>query len=223
MLVLKEVSKSFFAGKKQVSLFSNISINFLPNTSYVITGPSGIGKSTLLSIIASFDTPTTGGIHFEDNNIHHDFSQKELTDFRAKHIGFLFQKSYVFNEISVLENVMLPALIAGNDYESTKEYAQHLLKLLGIYDKKDMQPNLLSGGEQQRVSFARALSNKPTFLLADEPTAFLDQKTAEIIINCMQNYVKEENKGLIIVSHDLNIINFADKQLKLENEMLITK
>jgi len=222
MLILKNVSKSFYNGKKEIPLFSDISVSFSPNKSYAITGTSGIGKSTLLSIIASFDAPSGGIIYWENKDMN-AFSEKHLENLRSRHIGFLFQKPYLFNEISVLENSMLPALIAGKNKKEAVEHAENLLNALGILEKKEMQPNLLSGGEQQRVALARALSNKPSFLLADEPTAFLDEKTADIIINFIDDYAKKNNMGLILVSHDPKIVEFCEHHLHLENQMLIAK
>lgn len=222
MLILEKVSKSFYNAKKEVPLFSDISITFLPDASYAITGTSGIGKSTLLSLIASFDVPSSGTIYWQDKNIN-TFSEKQLVKLRSHHIGFLFQKPYLFNEISVLENSMLPALIAGKNKKEATVHTEHLLDTLGILEKKDMQPNLLSGGEQQRVALARALSNKPSYLLADEPTAFLDEKTSDIIINFIDDYAEKNNMGLILVSHDPKIVEFCDHHLHLENQMLITK
>jgi len=205
MITVTNLSKTIHNSSISQKLFCDISWSFEQNNSYIITGASGIGKSTFLSIIAGFDTPTKGIVVFDKKNIH-TMTTKEQSTFRTNTIGFLFQKSYLMTEISVLENVMLPILLSGK----TEHEAE----------KQDASPSQLSGGQQQRVSLARAVVNDPLFLYADEPTAFLDQETGIFIIEWIFEYISRNKSGLIMNSHDQSTYRYTNNILVLKNQKL---
>ena len=218
MITLTNLSKVIQSHNKQ-TLFIDVSCTFKSKNKYVIIGSSGVGKSTLLSIIAGFDTPTSGVITYQ-NKIVHTMSPQEQSYFRSCTIGFLFQKAYLIAEISVLENVMLPILISGKTNHDAELRAKTLLKSLNIETKQLCAPGLLSGGEQQRVALARAVANNPRFLLADEPTAFLDSETGAFITQWIFQYIQDNKTGLIMNSHDQSIYPYADTLLILRNQTL---
>ena len=171
MIDIKEVTKSF--GNLQVLKGINLHINKGEMVS--IVGPSGAGKTTLLQIIGTLDKPDSGNIIIEGTDVS-QLSTKKLSEFRNQHIGFVFQFHQLLPEFTAIENIMIPAFIAGVSRNKAKERAEELLALMGLSDRADHKPNQLSGGEKQRVAVARALVNNPAVVLADEPSGSLDSK-----------------------------------------------
>ncbi len=200
-LVVQEVSKQFVQGKVQIDVLKSVSISFVQGNTYAITGVSGTGKSTFMHILAGLDIPTTGVVLFNERALH-TYSAHEHAVFLNKSIGLVFQSPYLLRELSVVENIMLPGLIAGKDQALIKKKAQKLLAQVGITDKMYSKPSALSGGQQQRVALARALCNEPVFLLADEPTGNLDIETGKVIIDLLLACQKEWGMGVIVTSHD---------------------
>lgn len=213
--ITKIIEESFFSK----TLFSDISYVFNKSSTYVITGASGIGKSTLISIIAGFDLPTSGFVCWNNENIHMLSSEKK-SYFRSSIIGCVFQKAYLIGEISVLENIMLPSLIAGKTTHEAETNAKIILHTLHLETKQYQAPGLLSGGELQRVALARAVANYPQFLFADEPTAFLDAETGSFITKWIFDYVATNKTGLIMNSHDQSLYHYAENLLVLQNQTL---
>lgn len=195
------IYKEFYVQNQQENVLNGISVTFEQGNTYAITGVSGTGKSTFLHILAGLEEPTSGHVLFNGKNIFH-FTNKERNLFLNKKIGLLFQQPYLIKELSVLENVMVPGLIAQKPFEDCKKRAQQLLQQVGIEHKKNQLPMTLSGGQQQRVALARALFNEPTFLLADEPTGNLDIQTGKKMIELLLSLVEQNNMGLIVSSHD---------------------
>lgn len=218
IFTLKNINKAF----NTLIILDNLSINFDAKKTYGITGQSGSGKSTLLNIIAGLDNPDSGTIFFK-NQPTNMFNKQEQTDFLNKKIGLIFQLPYLLQELSVLENVIIKSLINQNslkNLDKLKKEGMELLDFVGLQDKAYLKPNILSGGEQQRVSIARALFTKPECLIADEPTAHLDFNSGEKIISLLKQSQKEWGATLIIASHDKNIIDNIDIKYELKTGKL---
>ncbi len=187
---------------------------------YVITGASGSGKSTFLHMLAGLEKPTEGYVAYHNERIdHYTAAQKEL--FYNQHIGILFQQPYLIPELSVLENVMIKGILAKKNNNEVKKEALELLERVGLTDKAYVLPGTLSGGQQHRAALARALCNRPRFLLADEPTGNLDAKTGAVIIDLVLAYQEEYAMGLIISSHDPEIKKRMHTVLELKNGFLL--
>jgi ABC-type lipoprotein export system ATPase subunit len=180
----------------------------------VVMGPSGSGKSTLLNLIGTIDTPTKGRIIIDGVDITR-LSEAEKDKFRNRKVGFIFQFFNLINELTVLENVMLPALICGVSFEEAEREALSLLKAVGLADKTGHSAAKLSGGEMQRVSIARALINKPALVLADEPTGNLDSQTSAEIIKLMKELNRRNRQTFILVTHDPTVAEAATKIVKI--------
>ena len=182
-------------------------------------GPSGSGKSTLLNLIGTLDIPTRGKIVIDGIDVT-KLSEGEKDRLRNRKIGFIFQFFNLINELTVLENVMLPRLILG-DYKAARIEALEMLRAVGLADKAHYSAARLSGGEMQRVSIARALINRPALVLADEPTGNLDSKTGKEIMDLLINLNKEHGKTVIIVTHDLNIAKGLKRLIHLKDGKII--
>ena len=219
-ITVKGVKKVFKQGAQELVVLHGIDVTFNQGTSYAITGVSGIGKSTFLQIVAGLDAPTEGAVYFGDKNIA-DFTPAEKSLFLNKTIGLVFQSPYLIPELSVLENIMVPGLIAEKPLERCKERARDLLQKLKIEDKADSFPNTLSGGQQQRAALARAIFNEPKFLLADEPTGNLDMQTGKTIVDLLLQLQKETGMGIIVSSHDQYVAQNMERVFKLQDGLLV--
>lgn len=219
VLRVASVYKDFYQAKKPLPILKDVTLDFRQDFSYAITGSSGSGKSTFLHILGGLDTPTSGSVFFDNQNIY-ALDQKKKEYFLHHTIGFVFQFHYLIKELTVLENVMMKALISGDVLSQAKEKALLLLDKVGLYKRSDHYPTQLSGGEQQRTSIARALINKPAFLLADEPTGNLDATNARTIINLFLSLQEESGTGIIICTHDKSVYETMDTVLQLENGVL---
>lgn len=214
--------KNYGQKDRMLCVLKEISVSFQSGKSYAITGVSGSGKSSFLQIIGGIDTPTSGSVHYGNIDI---FSLKpsDRDIFFNQQIGFVFQFHYLIKELSVLDNVSLPGLIAGMSKKQAYHRAHELLDYCGLTDKHDALPSTLSGGQQQRVAIARALFNKPKFLLADEPTGSLDAQNVALIVNLFIRCQQEWNMGLIICSHDEQVYRKTEHVYHLENGVLQTQ
>ncbi len=218
-LTLDLISQAFHNNNQTTSILHNITVQFHQNKSYAITGASGTGKSTLLHIIAGLNAPTTGHVYYNSVEIHALAQQKKAL-FLNNSIGLVFQSSHMIKELTIIENVMLPGLIAHKHKTDIKKRAVMLLEKTGLSHHIHSRPGELSGGQLQRAALARALMNKPAFLIADEPTGNLDTQTGHIILNLMLEYHKKENIGLIISSHDTIVVAHMDEIFELKNGSL---
>lgn len=206
VLSLNNVSYKYRGTNKNV--LKNISVSFEPGKVYVIMGKSGAGKSTLLSLISGLDLPTEGEIMFEGK----DLSTLDRDKYRAKNIGVIFQGYNLLNNATALENIILSMNISGNREKDKKTFAAALLEKVGIDEETGRRKILkLSGGEQQRVGIARALSHNPDILIADEPTGNLDSDTEENIMNILKKLAHGENKCVIVVTHSKQVSRYADE------------
>ncbi len=218
-LQVKDIFKSFWSGEKELNVLNGINFEFQTGNTYAITGASGSGKSTLIHILGGLDFPTKGQIFWGQKNIF-DLNQKQKELFLNSNFGFVFQFHYLIKELSVIENIILPGLIAGKTKKESVQKAEFLLNKVGLEDKFDSYPTQLSGGQLQRVSILRAIFNEPKFLLADEPTGDLDAKNAQIITDLLLLCRKEFGMGLIICSHDKAVYERMDKILTLKDGIL---
>jgi len=206
----------------ELLLIENLNLNISKNSITSITGPSGCGKSTLLNILGLLDSNFHGNYFFESKSIK-EINSKSLSDIRNKKIGFVHQFFHLIPELSVLENVTLPALVQSNKMSDINNDAYKLLEVFEIIDKKNMKPNKLSGGEQQRVAIARSLINKPNLILADEMTGNLDEKTSDEIISFFLKFVSNHNISLLYVTHNQKYADLAKFKYELRNKNLILK
>jgi putative ABC transport system ATP-binding protein len=223
MLKVVKVSKEFASGDGHVSAVDNVSFE-VPDGQFVsIIGKSGSGKTTLLSLLGTLERPTKGTIEVGGRDVA-GLSDHTLVAYRRQKIGFVFQSYNLLPNLSALENVMLPLCFAGVTRRDRKQRAQGLLDEVGISgDKQNRKPSRLSGGEQQRVAIARALANKPSLILADEPTGNLDSETGKMIFELLHNLARSENTTIVVVTHDLSIAGKTDESFRLQDGKLVTK
>jgi len=221
MLQVKNVRKKYAQGGSKVTAVDDISFSINEGQFTSIIGRSGSGKSTLLGLLGALDTPTSGSIEIDGQDIA-KLRDRQLIDYRRKTIGFVFQNYNLVPNLSALENVMLPMEYAGVPSGLQRERATKLLEQVGITESKhDRKPAKLSGGEQQRVSIARSLANQPRVILADEPTGNLDSENGTLIFDLLHNLTRSENTTIIVVTHDLDIAGRTDKTFRLQDGKLM--
>ena len=215
MIEIRNIHKSF--GNLQVLKGIDLTINKGEIVS--IVGPSGAGKTTLLQIIGTLDRADEGTVIIDGTDVS-KLSTKELSDFRNKHIGFVFQFHQLLPEFTALENVMIPAFIAGMNKKEAKERGMELLQYMGLADRASHKPQELSGGEKQRVAVARALVNKPDVILADEPSGSLDTKNKEELHQLFFDLRDKFGQTFVIVTHDEHLATITDRTIKMNDGVL---
>lgn len=222
-LILKGVRliKSFPEKTKQerLTVLSGISIDIHKGEIISVIGASGSGKSTLLHILGGLDRPDSGTVLWNDQSLY-ELGSDELADFRNNNLGFVFQFHHLLPEFTALENVMMPSLIGGVSYKKAERRAADLLERFGIAERGGHRPTELSGGEQQRVSMARALINHPDLILSDEPTGNLDQKNSNILMEMLFELRKIDNVSILLVTHEKEIALKTDRIFELQNGKL---
>jgi lipoprotein-releasing system ATP-binding protein len=201
-------------GRRTLEVLRGVNLDVTRGEFLALRGASGAGKSTLLHLIGGLDAPNTGEIHFAGQNLA-AFTEDELTHFRRRRVGFVFQAYYLLPELDALENVCLPARVARVSAEQAGARGRDLLARVGLKDRMEHKPYELSGGEQQRVAIARALINEPELLLADEPTGNLDSHTGGEIIELIKNLRVENKTTLIIATHDARVAAHAERVVEL--------
>ncbi|MEM3464458.1 MAG: ABC transporter ATP-binding protein [Candidatus Bathyarchaeia archaeon] len=214
-----EVKKSYRIGKVTVQALRGVSFCVGEGEFLAVLGPSGSGKSTLLHLIGCLDRPDEGEIIIEGRNVL-KLSDDELADLRLKKIGFVFQFFNLLPRLTAFENVKLPLVLAGASEKESYEKAKELLELVGLGERLNHRPSELSGGEQQRVAIARALVNNPKLVLADEPTGNLDTKSGWEIVNLMRRLNEEMKQTFIVVTHDPQIAEVADRIIYLRDGLI---
>ena len=223
LIEISNLNKKFNLSNDQgLIIFDNLNLSIANNSITSIVGPSGCGKSTLLNILGLLDSKFDGQYKFEGKIIS-NMNNNQLSRIRNQKIGFIHQFFHLIPELSVLENVILPGLINRNKISIITKEACKLLDDFGILAKKNMKPNKLSGGEQQRVASARSLINKPDLILADEMTGNLDEDTSDDIINFFIKFVKNHNISLLFVTHNQKYAEMANFKYELKNKKLILK
>ncbi|MCD6094153.1 MAG: ABC transporter ATP-binding protein [Candidatus Omnitrophica bacterium] len=209
------LSKRYKSGKAEVWALREVNLEIKEGEFLVIIGPSGAGKSTLLHLLGALDSPSSGKVFLDKLDIS-QISASQRAEIRRKKVGFVFQFYHLLPEFTALENVMLPARVAGYGVRVTGCKAKKLLEKLGLENRANHRPSELSGGEQQRVAIARALINEPEILLCDEPTGNLDSQTGERIVSILEG-LNKEGRTLVIVSHEQKIAQRAGRLLKMED------
>ena len=221
VLELKNLVKIYNDSEVEVKAVDHVDLSFEQGEFAAIVGPSGSGKTTLLNMIGGLDNPTEGDIIVNDENIR-EFSSSKLIDFRLRNIGFVFQAYNLIPVLTAKENVEFIMQLQGKKKAERNERAMELLTAVGIADRADSRPSKLSGGQQQRVAVARALASKPKFILADEPTANLDSKSTETLLDIMETLNKEENITFIFSTHDQRVVNKARRVITVEDGRVVS-
>lgn len=214
LIEVKNLNKIYGSGEAEVKDLKNINLNIEQGEFVAIVGQSGSGKSTLLHLIGGIDIPSSGEVIIDGKNIY-KLKEKELSILRRRKLGFIFQ---FFNLIPVLtaqENIEMPVLLDNEKID--KKYMNELLRILGLEERKNNYPSQLSGGQQQRVSIGRALANKPSIILEDEPTGNLDSKNSKEVLELLKYCAKKYNQTLILITHDINIAKSADRVITIED------
>ena len=214
---LENVEKVYYIGGYSIKALDNVSLEIKEGEFLSIVGPSGSGKSTLLSIIGCLDKPTKGKVYLFDKDIS-KLNDNQLSELRRKYLGFIFQQYYLFNYLNELENVQIGLRISGNN---NLEKAKELLNKVGLGDRLYNYPNQLSGGQQQRVVIARALVNDPKLILADEPTANIDEKSAKELLDILKKLNEEENRTIVISTHDLRVAEKTNRIVVIRNGKIL--
>jgi lipoprotein-releasing system ATP-binding protein len=218
-LHVEHLAKDYPTRSGALSVLRDVTLDLERGEALAVMGPSGSGKSTLLHILGTLDRPTRGQLRLEGRDPF-ALSEHELADFRNRHIGFVFQDHHLLPQCSVLENVLIPTLVARESREAMKSWARQLLDRVGLADRLDHRPAELSGGERQRVAVARALIHRPILLLADEPTGNLDRRSAGAIGKLLLDLHREERNILIVVTHSQELADFFPRLLVMEDGCL---
>ena len=215
----KNISKSFIINNEILDVFSNINFKINESQKIAISGRSGAGKSTLLHIMAGLDKPTAGVVEFNEYNFS-NIPMNKLSEIRLKNFGFVYQFHHLLDDLTIAENISIPAELNNNFTKNKKDQIVSLMKNLDIYDRKDHLPWKLSGGEKQRVAIARALTNQPKFLFLDEPTGNLDEENASVIQDILINISNDFGVALITATHDNKFIKAFDSIYDLSDSKL---
>ena len=218
ILNVKKLSKKYGKGENEFLALNNVSFKVQKGEFIVIVGKSGSGKSTLLHLLGGLDKPSSGSVFINNQDIY-KMSDKNLTVFRRKYIGIIYQFYNLIPVLSVKENILLPALFDGRNISDKK--INDMLKSLGLLNKADTYPNDLSGGQQQRVAIGRALINHPKILLADEPTGNLDSRNSKHVMKLLEFYNKKYRQTIIMVTHDMSLAKRASRVITMSDGKII--
>lgn len=220
MITCKSISKSYTKGTNIVTPLENLDLEVGRGEFLALMGPSGSGKTTLLNLISGIDTPTSGSLVIDGENIA-AFSRKQLTHWRARKVGYIFQLYHLIPVLSAFENVELPLLITTMSKAERRQKAEEALEIVGLQDRSHHTPSELSGGQEQRVAIARALVADPALLVADEPTGDLDRESATMILELLQSLSRDRGKTIVMVTHDARAAAAAHRTLHLEKGKLL--
>ena len=216
VVMTKDLSKTYVLGRVKVQALRGVNVEFDQGEFLAIMGPSGSGKTTLLNMIGALDRPTSGKVFIDGYDLT-QMGEGQLTSLRRHKIGFVFQFYNLIPVLTAFENIELPMLIAGIGKKERRDRAQELIDMVGLSDRADFRPDELSGGEQQRVAIARALANRPSLVLADEPTGDLDTTTGKEVIGELRDMSKKEGVTVVVVTHDPVVAELTDRILLMRD------
>jgi len=219
ILEVKQLGKTYSSGSKNLTVLNDVSFTLYEQDTFAIVGPSGSGKTTLLGLCAGLDSPGTGSVTL-CGTVVNELDEDEKALLRNQNVGFIFQNFQLIPTLTALENVIVPLELQG--VKHAKNIGSELLEKVGLAERKDHYPSQLSGGEQQRVSLARAFSNKPKILFADEPTGNLDHETGEKVIKLLFELNADAGTTLVIVTHDMELAERTQRVLKLKGGKIIS-
>lgn len=220
LVVLDRISKSYQEGGQTHPVLRDLSVTFARGELVALLGRSGSGKSTLLNLVSGIDTPTTGDVWIDGVPLTR-LSERERTLFRREKIGFVFQFFNLVATLTVLENLLLPLELSGKADARGRAHALGLLEQVGLHDRRDVYPDKLSGGEQQRIAIARALVHDPLLVLADEPTGNLDIDTGRQVLDLLDTLTRRAGKNMIMVTHSLEVASIADRTFRIRDGHLV--
>ncbi len=218
MLDVQQLTKTYNSGSKALTVLDQVSFTINPGETFSIVGPSGSGKTTLLGLCAGLDRATSGSVVLNGVQLDH-LNEDERAQVRNEHVGFIFQNFQLIPTLTALENVMVPLELRGE--RNIKKASMELLERVGLADRHDHYPSQLSGGEQQRISLARAFSNRPKILFADEPTGNLDEETGQKVEKLIFDLNKEAGTTLVLVTHDMELAHKTQHIIRLKGGKLV--
>ena len=216
ILSLNKVSRSYFVRETLINVFSDIDIDIKKGEKVAIIGPSGSGKTSILNIAGLIERPNSGSVYVNNSEVDWE-SDKKISNLRKKNIGYVFQFNTLSPDFTILEKNAFPLIINGTQKNQAIEIAGDFIKNVNLSDRGNNYPNQVSGGEQQRAAIARALINKPSLIIADEPTGNLDSKTAISVVSLFNELVDEYDCSLILATHNLGIANLQDRLINIED------
>src|ERR1700741_1339046 len=220
LIQVRGVNKTYKRGGENIQVLQGLNLDVDKGDFVAFMGPSGSGKTTLLNLLGGLDVPTSGHISVDGDEIT-NMSSSKLTQWRARHVGFIFQMYNLIPVLTAFQNVELPLLLTKLSKSQRKQHVETLLSVVGLAERMHHYPRQLSGGQEQRVAIARAIVADPTFLLCDEPTGDLDRKSADEIMNLIIRLVREYGKTVLMVTHDPVVAKLADLELHLEKGLLV--
>ena len=220
IIEIKDLEKTYVSKGESLTVLKDLSFSIEEGTRTAIVGSSGNGKSTLLNIISGIDTATSGFVKVGKYELS-KMTEKDLCKYRSEFIGLVFQFHYLLKDFTALENIFLPAYMAGKNKKIAMEKAESLLQDIGLYERKNHLPSELSGGERQRVAVARSLINDPKIILADEPTGNLDPENAALISDLLYGVSEKYSKTLVLVTHDKEVAKKAQIIYRLQDKQIV--
>jgi len=221
VIKLENVWKTYKLAEEKLSILKGINLEIMPGSFVTIMGPSGSGKSTLMYLLGLLDTPSSGKILFNGQDISR-FSEDKLAQIRGKKIGFIFQQFNLLQNLTALENVMLPMVFQGVSEEERKKRAKILLDSVDLEHRINHKPKEMSGGEQQRMAIARSLVNDPEILIGDEPTGNLDSSTGKTVMEILAKLHREQKKTIIVVTHDPTIAHYSQNIIHIKDGQIVS-
>lgn len=214
---MEHVTKIYGSGDTRVWALDDVNLTVQKGESLAVVGASGSGKSTLLHVMGGVDTVTNGKVIVDDRDIT-TLKDEEMSVFRRRKIGFVFQSYHLIPVLTVEENIQMPILL--DHKKPDREYIDHVIEMLGLKDRRKHLPNQLSGGQQQRAAIARALANRPSLILADEPTGALDSTNGNEVMELLQDSVKKLNQTLVLITHNIDLAREADRIVRITDGKL---